>query len=128
MMFQQNLKALSGIIIAYLGRLIGIAGATYGYHIGEKCSGPAKPVVHHSPNVVLYVDCVVEFRLEVIFMAPGIAISTGKFAAIIWIYAIATPEPTIYELVFVQDGLKIFPDVFNHTPVSPQYYLLPDFP
>jgi len=102
-----------------LSRLIGIAGATYGYHVGEKCAGPAKLVVHHSPNVVLYVDCVVEFRLEVIFMAPGIAISRGKFATIIWIYAIATPEPTIYELVFVQDGLKIFPDVFNHASVSP---------
>ena len=61
-------------------------------------------------------------------MTPGIAISTGKLAAIIWIYAIAPPEPTIYELVFIQDGLKIFPDVFNHASVSPQYYLLPDFP
>ncbi|GAH78830.1 unnamed protein product, partial [marine sediment metagenome] len=47
-------------------------------------------------------------------MTPGIAISTSKLAAIIWIYAIAPPEPTIYELVFIQDGLKIFPDVFNH--------------
>jgi len=126
-MFQQNLKALSGIVIACLGRLIGIAGATYGYHVGEKCPGPAKPVVQHGPDVVLYVDYVVEFRLEVIFMTPGIAISTGRLTAVIWIYAIATPEPTIYELVFVQDGLKIFPDVFNHASVSPRYYLLPDF-
>ena len=62
-MFQQNLKALPGIVIACLGGLIGIAGATYGYHVGEKCSSPAKPVVQHGPDVVLYVDYVVEFRL-----------------------------------------------------------------
>ena len=114
MIFQQNLKTLPGIVIAYLGGLISIAGATNSYHIREKRPGSAEPVLQHSSNIVFDIDYVVKLWLEVIFMAPGIAIGTGKLTAIIRIYAIATPEPAIYELVFIQDGLEVFPNIFNH--------------
>ena len=49
-----------------------------------------------------------------ILIAPGSAIGAGKFAAVILVYAIATPEPAIYELVFIEDCLKVLEGVFDH--------------
>ena len=123
-MLQQNLQTLPRIFRILLCWLIGITGATYSYHIREKRPGSAEPILQHSPNIILYIDYVVELRLEVIFMAPRIAIGAGKLTAVVWIYAVTTPEPAIYEPVFIKDSLKVFPDVFNHALASPGYYLL----
>ena len=108
MVLQQNLKALAGIVIDCLGGLIGITGAADSYY---------------GAHIILDIDDVVELRLEVIFMAPGITIGAGKLTAIIRVGAIAAPEPAIDELVFIEDGLKIFSDVFNQEPASPRYLL-----
>ena len=49
-----------------------------------------------------------------ILVAPGVAIGAGKLTAIIGIYAVAAPQPAIYESVFVQDGLELLGNVFDH--------------
>jgi len=114
MIFRQNLQALPGIVTACLSGVVGIACPAYGYHIWEKRSGSPEPVIQHGSNVVFHVDKMVKLWLKVILVAPGITIRAGKLAAIIGIYAIAAPEPAIYEFVFVQDGLKLLWNVLNH--------------
>jgi hypothetical protein len=69
MIFQQNLQALAGIVITYLGRLIGITGATNSYHIRMKRPRSPEPTIQHSPTIILYIDYVVELGLEVVFVA-----------------------------------------------------------
>ena len=56
-------------------------------------------------------------------MASGLAIGAGKFAAIIRVYAVATPEPAIYEPIFIEDSLKVFGDIFDH--INPVTFLEP---
>lgn len=114
MIFQQDLQTLPGIVIACLSVLVGIVCAAYGYHIWEKRSGSPEPVIQHGSNVVFHVDKMVKLWLKVILVAPGITIRAGKLTAIVGIYAIAAPEPAIYESIFIQDGLKFLWNVFNH--------------
>jgi len=47
-------------------------------------------------------------------MAPGITIGTGEFAAVVWVYAVATPEPAIYEPVLIENRLKVPGNIFDH--------------
>ena len=114
MVFQQNFQALPGILIVCFGRLVGIACPAYGYHIGEERPGSPEPVVQHVFNVVLDINYLVELRMEVILVAPGVAVGTGKLTAIIGIYAVTAPEPAIYELTLIQDGLEVSGNVFDH--------------
>ena len=50
--------------------------------------------------------------------AARIAINTAKCAAIVWIDAVAVPKPGIDKLLFVENGLELFFDVFRHLRIT----------
>ena len=56
----------------------------------------------------------VELRLKMIFVTPGITVIAGKLTTIVGVYAVTTPEPAIDKLVFVEDSLEVLGNVLNH--------------
>ena len=106
-MLEQNLQNLPCVAELRLGRLVGVTGPPYRHHVGQQRSGPAQPVVEHGSDVVLHVDDLVEFGMKVVLVASGVIVGTGELTSVVGVYAIPTPEPPVYELVFVEDGLEV---------------------
>lgn len=67
------------------------------------CSSACNPVIQQISCVMLDIYDLVKIRLKVVLIAAGIAIYAGEFTPIIWINAVATPEPTVYEFVLVEN-------------------------
>ncbi|PIU56763.1 MAG: hypothetical protein COS88_02465, partial [Chloroflexi bacterium CG07_land_8_20_14_0_80_51_10] len=64
-----------------------------------------------------------ELWVEMVFVAPRIAVSAGELTTIVWVQGVATPKPAIDELHLIDDGLEILGEVFD-THISIQLFRL----